>query len=853
MDDIQRKLELIDKQLTGGFAEYHKRIISTAPLLFAAVGLIAGILIQDGFSLPVQLWLAAVGACAAATVILCVVYRDREERLPYILAYTVLICFVCLGAIRLSNYEQPAGNDIRNFIGEERRLATIRGSIITEPYVNKNGGWEFARFAHKDPTSSFYIKLGEVETVDGWAKVSGIVRVQVDESVKDLLKAGDYIQAYCWLSRFKEATNPGQFDIAKYMARKNVFIAASVNSRDAIEILQDDPADFFAKIKRKARDIAVQSLLGSPYPQDENERLLQALVLGYRTEMDAATLEAFRKTGLLHFVCLSGMNFGIFVGMIWWLCKMAGLTRKSQAIVCIIATGVFVLVVPPNPPAFRAAIICLVFCLSFFFRRQPSSFNSLALAAIVLLMIKPTDVFDVSWQLSFAAVIGILLFCQRIFLFLYEKITGHSWFDDRLKTKPIFQIVPRPGPYALQLFSTSLAAWLASSGILLYNFYVIQPLTSIWTVIASPFIAWISFFGYLKLIVGVALPTAASLLDLIIKPLSSCLIWLVKCMARIDFSQVLIGRMTVWLIVFYYCTILFIAFIRFKRPLVKKAVSVAMVLAIIIFPGVTKWQRTHRDNLIMTCLDVGHGQAILVQLPSKTNVLFDAGSLHSKDIGRRIVLPFLSYSGISRIDSIVISHNDVDHINGIPEIVEYCDVNDAYANDAFFSRVDEWGTAKFLEESLSEKGIEIKLLSKELNLCSDAKVKIIWPNEQIEGLSDNDKSVVCQMEFADRKILLCSDIEKFAQVELLRLYPDLKADVVVVPHHGSRKTAEQHFLEELNAGVLIISCGLRDYERQRTPRAENKAQSFYTPRDGAITICIGKDGTVKTTAFVEQK
>ena len=851
MDDIQRKLALIDKQLTGGVADFHKQIISTAPLLFVAVGLIAGILIQNAFGLAVCVWLVFVGICTTATIILYVVYRASYVGKPYIIAYTALVCFVCLGAIRLTSYEQPAGNDIRNFVTEERKLATIRGLVVTKPYVNKNESWKFVRFTHTDPTSSFYLKLGEVETVDGWAKVSGTVRVQVDERVLGL-KVGDYIQAYCWLDRFEKATNPGQFDMAKYLARKNVFVAASINSRDAIEVLQGGSADFFVEVKRKAREIAVQSLLGSPYPQDESEGLLLALVLGYRTEMDIATFEAFRRTGLLHFVCLSGMNFGIFVGMIWWLCKAAGLAKRAQAVVCIIAAAMFVLVVPSNPPAFRAAIICLVFCLSFFFRRQSNPYNSLALAAIILLMIKPTELFEVSWQLSFATVLGILLFTSRIEDFIFEK--GTDWFriKERQKTKGFFRIIPDPR----LLFAISLAAWLASAGILLYNFYTIQPLTSIWTVVASPFIAVISFAGYLKLLIGLVLPTAASILDIIIKPLSTWLIWLVKHIAQIDVSQVLIGHVSVWLVIFYYCVILFIAFIHFKRPFVKKVICTVMILTMVVFLGVTKWQRTHRDELIMTCLDVGHGQAILAQLPGKGNILFDAGSLHKSDIGRRIVAPFLDYSGINRIDSIIISHNDVDHINGIPEIVEHCKVEHVYANDAFFDTTDQRGAAEFLNEQLLEKGHKILRLDESLNLASAAKIKILWPSKKAtyyEQLSDNDESLVSLIQFGDVKILLCSDIEKFAQVELLRLYPDLKADVVVVPHHGSSKTAEQHFLENLNAGILIVSCGQRDYERQRTTRAENKAKSFYTARDGAITVCIKRDGTIKTAVFVKQE
>ena len=279
-----------------------------------------------------------------------------------------------------------------------------------------------------------------------------------------------------------------------------------------------------------------------------------------------------------------------------------------------------------------------------------------------------------------------------------------------------------------------------------------------------------------------------------------------------------------------------------------------MLLAMVIFLGATKWQRTHRDNLVITCLDVGHGQAIFAQLPGKTNLLFDAGSLHKSDIGGRIIAPFLDYIGINKIDAIIISHNDIDHINGIPRIAEHCEVGDVYANDDFFDKADQWGTAKFLNDCLSEKDFKIKRLDEYLNLSGSANIKILWPNEQIgknEDLSDNDKSLVSLIEFAGTKVLLCSDIENFAQRELLRLYPDLKANVVVVPHHGSVNTLETNFLEKLDADFLICSCGRSQYERQQQIiKGKGSAKSFYTPKHGAVTVCISSDGVIGTTTFV---
>ncbi|MFB0551919.1 MAG: DNA internalization-related competence protein ComEC/Rec2 [Phycisphaerae bacterium] len=863
MDDIQRKLALIDQQLAG--RNLHKQIVSTCPLVFVAVGLIAGILIQHTLlgSRFLWLWLILLGLLTAATIFFFIIQRSSSNHHSlltthqYATAYLALACFVCLGAIRMISFHQPKPNDISNLVTDEQKLATIRGLIVTEPYVNKNRNWEFARFKFTDPVTSFYLKLNEVETTHGWAKATGTVRVQVDEPVLDL-KAGDNIQAYCRLDRFGPPTNPGQFDVAKYLARKNVFIAASVQSRDGIEILRfaqnDGWSGIFTKLKSRLRQSAAQALLGNVSPEEPSRGLLEALLLGYRGNIDSGTYRAFRKTGLLHFISLSGMHLGILIGIIWWLCKTAGLMKPARAVICIVAISIFLLIVPPRAPTLRAAIICCVFCVSFFFHRYSNPINTLSLAALILLLIRPTQLFEAGWQLSFGTVLGILLFANRIHFFLYEKITGLSWGNKVPKTRPFYRIISKPGPYVLRLFSIGLAAWLGGAGILLYHFYTITPLASIWTVLVFPMVSTILVLGFLKIILFFLLPTLSTFLGIIVTLLSSSLIWVVRLMAHLDISEILIGQVPLALIILYYCFVLFTGFVYFKRPLIKKVICTAMFLTMFVFLGATKWQRTHRDNLVITCLDVGHGQAIFAQLPGKANVLFDAGSLHKSDIGGRIIAPFLDRTGINKIDSIIISHDDIDHINGIPRTAEHCQVGEVYANKVFFDKADQWSAAKFLNDCLTQKGIKIQSLDEDLNLSSSANIKILWPIEQIfqnEELGDNDKSLVSLLEFAGTEILLCSDIENFAQRELLRLYPDLKADIVVVPHHCSVNTLEANFLEKLDADILICSCDRIQYERQQQMiKAKTSAKSFYTHKHGAIAVSISSDGVMETKTFV---
>ena len=340
------------------------------------------------------------------------------------------------------------------------------------------------------------------------------------------------------------------------------------------------------------------------------------------------------------------------------------------------------MVVPENAPALRAAIICFAFCASFIFRRKSNPFNSLALAAIVLLLLmKPTGIFQPDWQLSFVSVLGILLLSKPVQNFLTEMTSG--WFVEPAKrgllSRGTFEIVS----LITSAFAVSVAAWFANVGILLYHFYGIQYLTTVWTVLVSPLIGLISLLGYLKLIVAIFLPTVSAVMGIIISWLSDWLIWIVKLFAGLNISEMLTGKTNIVVILLFYSLTVFAFFFRLRHPAIKKVICVTAALALVAIVAIPKWQRTHGDNLTVTVLDVGHGQAILAQLPGGANILFDAGSQNRSDVGTRVVTPFLRYNGIRNIDAVVISHPDIDHINGLPEVTGNIRTKAVYASKAF--------------------------------------------------------------------------------------------------------------------------------------------------------------------------
>jgi competence protein ComEC len=846
MDEIQRKLAMIDNQLAG--RTLRGRLASTAPLFLPAVGLMAGILLQrrleslNASNWPPAPWIWLAAAAPAGGIVLWTRVRSRLK--PQGLALAASFCFVCLGAVRMTAFENPAPSDVRRFVGAERVLATIRGRIVTQPYQQPQN-WCFARFASSDPPTAFYLATTTVQTAEGWEPIEGTIRVRVDEPVPNL-QLGDDIEACCWLHRYQEPTNPGQFNVAEYLRLKNVHVGASVPARDAIIVTRSSRGGL-AHLRKVFTGAAAGGLLDHPPSDTRAEAMLEALLLGERRHIDADTYEAFRRTGLLHLISLSGMHLCILIDLVWRFGKPVGLAKPARALVCMAATLVFLLVVPPQPPILRATVIVWAFCASILLRRQTHPLNSLSLAAIVLLLIRPTQLFEVGWQLSFAATAGILAFThpleQRLLAAARGRLTFSAW--QRLT---VLQVAKVLGNQAIRLLAVGVAAWLGSAGVLLYHFYNITPLASVWTVIAALPVTLILILGFLKILLSFVLPTLSLLLGYPLSILADALIGMVRLMAAIDPTYVLIGHVPWLLIALYYALILTTAFVHLRRPVVKRTLCIAMLLMLLVPLGAMKWQRTHRDDLSVTCLDVGHGQAILARLPGATNILFDAGSLFTEDIGSRVVLPFLDHEGIDRLHAVVVSHRDIDHINGLPEIVDRRRVDCVYFDPVSFTQSQNVETIRVLMDHLASRRVRTSLMPDTLD-AGRTRIRVLWPTAESanrEQLSDNDKSLVCLIECDAVAVLLCSDIETLAQREILASHQGLKPDVIVAPHHGSLRTLDGRFIERLAPRVIVCSCGRRDYEQGRMIQASPGRDMLITARDGAVRVCITEEGMVET-------
>jgi competence protein ComEC len=857
MDEIKRRLALID-------AEVHRRslyaqAVEAAPLLFPATGLMAGIICQEIISSPQHIgqpirflwfWCALLAFCT--TGIVAGYTRIPGRWRSPVLACDVLLCFVCLGAIRLISFHTTGADDIRQRVGAEEVLATVRGRVATEPHMGEPN-WCFGRLVFEDPPSRFYMSLDAVKGGRGWTPATGTIHVRIDEPTPNL-KPGDHITVECQLHRFSPPSNPGQFDIARYLSRVNIHVGATVPSRDSITVDHSTRPGLWACLRSRMSQMAAQALLGDARIDDPDEGLVQALLLGSRQTIDPETYEAFRRTGLLHLVSLSGMNFAMLIAMIWWVCRIVGLSKRGRAVAAIIAACVFLMVVPLRAPTVRAAVIVFAYCASILVGRRVCVLNSLCLAAIVILGIGPTQLFDAGWQLSFGCMAGMLALTERISNSVASLMPRWSSPEGHGKSRGMALAGLVANSVILPL-SAGLAAWIGGAGFLLYHFYTITPLTSLWTVLTSLLVWAITVTGFLQILLAFLLPTISLLLGDLTQALAHVFIVVVRVMAAPDINLVLVGHVGLWVVTLYYGLVLFWRFGRMKRSSSKPWICAGVLILLVGYLGVLKWQRTHRDDLRMTCLDVGHGQAILVQLPGTRNVLFDAGSLYKKDIGSRIVVPFLDYAGIAKLDAVVISHGDVDHINGIPEIAGHCRIGHLYATDSFLAASQSEPAPRLLVDCLRRKGHTIEPLPERVD-SGPVTLETLWPPTEssvLRTLRDNDLSAVSLIRFGDTGVLLCSDIESPAQRRIMARGLPARAQVMVAPHHGSITTAEAGFLSYVNPRFVACSCGRGKHKAIANRAFTAIPEWFHTSVQGAVFVCIGKNGAMEASSWLNHE
>ena len=831
---MERRLESIDRELSGpGPLSF---LLQRAPLLVPALALIVGILFQTEVDLSPGWWRTLALLLLPATF--WILLRTQGQRRVTGLLAGCAVGFFVLGAVRQAAFSRVGPRDISRFV-TQRQLATVRGSIVTPPRRHASD-WVFAEMHPLPPPTTFDLDLTGVQTAGGWVQLTGILPVYVNDSAT-FLEVGDSVSIHCWLSPIRAVSNPGQFDQARRLARRNIFIGASVKSAQSIERLPKIPGHRLTATIARWRQRALSALTEHIPADNTAVGLIQALILGARQDVTNEVHGAFEETGLLHLLSLSGMHIGILFGLVWWLSQWSGFLKPGRAMVCALAIALFVLMVPGRPPTLRAATLCWTLCLAMGLRRFPHPINALSLAAILMLLVRPTQMVEAGWQLSFTCVLGILVITPRLQARLSRTL-------DRMRGPPVVLWCLRR---VTSLLAVGIGAWLGGLGVLVFHFHSMTLWSALWTLLALPFVTLILALGFLKLVLALLIPVSGWLLGPCLYGVAKLLIALVSLLAEIPPGVLTLGNTPLGLILGYYGLLLAATFLRPRqRPVMKHAFCWAGAACLVAGATLFRNERAAPASLVLTCLDVGHGLAQVAQIPGYGTLIIDTGSLYQSNVGQRIVKPFLRYRGIGRLRAIILSHSDSDHINGVPELVDRNSVGILWANRHLLEQTSDWGPAQTLSNFLEGQGRSLQLLPPRID-AGPARIDILWPPAELPGeieASDNNRSLVARIEFAGRSIMISSDIEGAAQRALLDRYPKLRADVVISPHHGSKKTLDPGFLARLQPQIVITSCARAQYDQQRV--MDPVPNAYYTARDGAITVIIKPDGEIEVSTWV---
>jgi competence protein ComEC len=780
------------------------------PALWMAAALAVGIAVAE--------WQRPHPALALAAVLLAVGWAARTNRhlLP-----ALLLTVSLFGTLRYAWVQTVGRGDLALWEGAK---VTLVGTIVTDPELRQPRG------------GTYIVQAEEVEGRPALGKVS------VTQFGDRLPRFGERVEVQGTLKQPPGPKTPGGFDRAAYLARQGVYLALDtgeplVKGPGRINVLQ--------RVAVSARHRLEQSLRASLPARDA--ALMAGLLLGSRSDLPNDIKESFRATGVFHLLAVSGGNLAMVIAPLVLLLRRAGLSKRAAAAAGIPAVIFFVLLTGAGPSVTRAGFMALLVLLGTVLRREKDAVNTLGAAVSILLLSSPGLLFDLGFQLSVCATLGILLFARPI--------------EHRLA--PLLQkgLGEKLGLLAAQGLSVTFGAQLLVEPISLHNFGAFSTIAPLANLLVLLFLEPVVQLGSIAAIIGLASPLLAMLLNLPVRLGLWMLITLVKGAALIPGAYLEVGRLpTVW-VVAWYAVLLVVTvpalrtrLFSLKPPTRKAMLTTAAALGLLLATGFT-WRlalAAPPDTLTVTFLDVGQGDALLIRAPGGKTMLIDAGAFlpddpktgrPGYDAGADVVVPFLRYSGIRRLDYFVLTHPDLDHAGGGAAVLQSIPVGVVLKSD------DEKADARKYLEALSEarkRKIPVRSpsLGERIDLGGGVLLDVLGPPApRLTGTRSDDNANCVALRLTYRKIsmLLLCDFEAESEAFLLARNISLRADLLKVAHHGSGHSSTEPFLAAVKPRYAIVSAGNGNSyghpHKDTVQRLTDVGAAIYrTDRHGTITV-----------------
>ena len=652
------------------------------------------------------------------------------------------------------------------------------------------------------------------------------VRQKVGISMPDSIAVPRIGEEYAFRGRLdvpRPLRNPGGFDSRARYARLGVHYLLKCSPGASAKLLAGNKPLF--SLSRVMSDIRneLDSIFRSNIGGAE-AALLSALLLGKRSGVRKAILKKFADAGVIHILAVSGLHVGILWLVLLILLRALRFPYRLAALLSSLFLVFYCYLTGLRPPVIRATIMLTCFSLALLLEREIDGFNAVCVAALAMLIHTPSRIFDVGFQLSFACTASIVRILQLAGPLMSRLFS--------VKRNPVFK-------WVISAIVVSISAQLGSLPLVMYHFnrLTLVPLVANLVVVplAGANICLGLLVGVLGFIKGPFLGPIASANWLSLKlTLAS-----VDFFSSIPFTSFRTVRPTVFIIGVWYILVLLLPEFRSSRK-ARMAMLVIFVLAANGFVWDAALKRD-RPALSVTFLDIGQGDCCLLETASGKAVLIDAGpNFGEYDCGESVVAPFLWERRIRRIDKVVLSHPQNDHIGGVAFVLDHFEIGE----------VVDAGTVtaskKYLEllRKVKKKGIGYKVVRRGSRIeFEENRMVVLHPDEEVMRVAAldpnfdvNNCSVVILLVCGELKLMFTGDIDD----EINQAFDSVDhVDVLKVPHHGSRPPSEAIFSRGFTTSAAIFSVGLRN--RFGHPAKEivegylrSGARIYRTDRDGAI-------------------
>jgi len=852
-------------------------IIRIAPLFPAAAGLIVGITLDESLRFPVLAYFSLF-VVSSLPAISGTIRRTIGPLLIFVAALSVG------GLLHLQAARTIPASSIERYADATGRIARIRGTVVSEPQVLGDSPNPFAKWTYQGERTAFLVEAESIEGVEGEITVTGRIRVTVHEAVLDLSE-NEKVEVFGWLFALTPPQNPGGFDWPSFLRRQGVVARMGCDLRLNIRRLGVDPRQrrWITWLQTTVRGLLTDDLAtGTP----EEVSLLDAMVLGHRSQFDRRLNEVFIRAGVIHFIAVSGTNVAILMSFVWSIGRLLRRTKRRCTWLMVLSIITYALVADPRPPILRATVMGLLFCVSLLLRRPTTTLNWTSAAAVILILFDPTTVFDAGFQLSFAAVLGVGYLASAL---LPALDVGGLWFErvvlarrfavqDRhlaraaetpllgpgRHVRRLWQVVSK---YVVILVFASVAAWLAGLPIVAAYFHRVQPWGAISSAIVFPLMSVVMILGVLKVAITAISPVLASVVAALLDVTDGWIVRIVEFLAALPGTDVTASTPPWWLVVAYYTFL--VAFVLRFPPMVDSASALrglaqpryrhpplptpwcSTAFVILVICGVAWcWPEGKREQLRMTVLAVGRGSATVIELPDGQTILYDAGTSLPSDAGRNVVGPFLLHRGIRHIDRVYISHPNLDHFSALPTLLDQVHTDAVIINPCFEPNSSPRSPSRHLLELLAARGQSVQLLDTSMTTWEFGGVvfELLSPRGYCDPqLSANETSTVLRLTYAGRSIMLPGDIEDRTQRALLD-QGDLHADILLLPHHGSFRASTAAFIRAVAPLAAIRSSNERSQQTLSGLDAAIGDVPLYNTADvGAVEVVLDREGVHMTT------